>query len=494
MRGQRSGVAKRSGWFWVLRAGLTLTVLCIGVSQAAPMEIAQTQAPAAVKAGIAAAVRGAVQQISRGASVGRAVQSGDAVFLGDEIKTGPSAGLQIVLVDETVFTIGPNASLAVDQFVYDPSSGKGKVAARIVTGAFRFVSGRVARNDPKDMTIGLPSGTIGIRGTSVEGVTDGDSTLVVLRGPGPDNNAGEREGRIVVGNAMGEVLIARPGFATTFTASTPPTEPQRITAEQQSRIRGAFTPSVGAPSTSGGTPASGSGPAPQEAQAPRGEGAPSGSSPGGSTQTGPNGEALPSGPNGVAQPIGQGPSPVQQAGQGMAGALGPLASFSNVQAIVQNANQAVVQASQDSDIAVNQITTFAQLRTLSGTATMSASNIALDAIKGLGGGTYNISMLFNFSARTLDVTMNGNYNLGGVPGTLTSPALGSYANKSGPAEGIINPYLSPQGFKIELALQARNNTTTGRVADVINHTVTVSDATNTNVIQTHGGVVGLKRP
>lgn len=489
MRGQGSDVARRSGRFRALRAGLTLTALVIGNSQAVVMEVAQAQAPAAVKAGIAAAVRGPVQQISRGDPVGRAVQSGDAIFLGDEIKTGPTAGLQIVLLDETVFTIGPNASLAVDQFVYDPSSGKGKVAARIVTGAFRFVSGRVARNDPKDMTIGLPSGTIGIRGTSVEGVTDGDSTLVVLRGPGPDNNAGEREGRIVVGNAAGEVLITRPGFATTFTASMPPTEPQRVTAEQQSRIRGAFTPSVGPASETGGASGTGGGPVQQESQTPRGEGQATGSSQGGQ-----KGDGLPSGPDGVAQPIGQGPSPVQQAGQGAAGALGPLASFSNVQGIIQNANQAVVQAAQDSDIAVNQITTFAQLRTLTGTATMSASNIALDAIKGVGGGTYNISMMFNFSARTLDVTLNGNYNLGGVPGTLTSPTLESYANKNGPAEGIISPYLSPQGFNIELALQVRNNTTTGRVADVINHTVTVSDATKTNVIQTHGVGVGLKRP
>ena len=87
MHDQRSGVAKRLGRFGVLRAGLTLTALCIGISQAAPMELAQTQVATAVKAGIAAAVRGSAQQISRGASVGRAVQSGDAVFLGDEIKT-----------------------------------------------------------------------------------------------------------------------------------------------------------------------------------------------------------------------------------------------------------------------------------------------------------------------------------------------------------------------------------------------------------------------
>ncbi|MBT4907881.1 MAG: hypothetical protein HON62_13445, partial [Rhodospirillaceae bacterium] len=80
--------------------------------------IAMTSAPvahgqgSAGRAGVAAAVRGDVvliaaapQQANR--TVGKNVQSGDPVFLGDTIETGPESGLQIMLMDETIFTIGP---------------------------------------------------------------------------------------------------------------------------------------------------------------------------------------------------------------------------------------------------------------------------------------------------------------------------------------------------------------------------------------------------
>ena len=176
---------------------------------------------AAVKAGVAAAVRGKVERAAVPANPGGpigVVSSGDAIYLGDRITTGPSAGLQIMLMDETVFTIGPNASMAIDEFVYDPSTGAGKVAARVVQGAFRFVSGKVAKHDPRDMMVRLPQGSIGIRGTAVQGVVEGERATVVLLGPGAENNAGERVGRIVVSNAQGEVLISRPGFMTTLTA------------------------------------------------------------------------------------------------------------------------------------------------------------------------------------------------------------------------------------------------------------------------------------
>ena len=203
---------------------------------------------------------------------------------------------------------------------------------------------------------------------------------------------------------------------------------------------------------------------------------------------------MPSGLNGMAQPIGQGPSLVQQSGQAKAGALGTLASFDNVQTIIKSGTQAVVQAFQDSEIQKDKFTTFAQLNTLTGTAEMSLKKLYLDPIKGNGGGMYDISLAVNFSARTIDVKMEGYYKLGKLgldTGTLESPDIYSYANKKGPAEGIIN-YLSHQGAKIEVALVAKNFG--GRIADTIAHTVTVSDKKGDNVIQTRGGQGIMGRP
>jgi len=81
------------------------------------------------QAGVAAAVRGEVQIVSLVDQVGHQIQSGEPIFLGDEIKSGPQSGLQILLMDETVFTIGPESALSIDKFIYDPSTGVGSVSA-----------------------------------------------------------------------------------------------------------------------------------------------------------------------------------------------------------------------------------------------------------------------------------------------------------------------------------------------------------------------------
>ena len=207
---------------------------------------AQAQGVSAAQAGVAAAVRGEVRKISFAAappaggqavaaSVGRVVASGDRIFLGDKIETGPSAGLQIMLLDETIFTIGPNAAMVIDKFVYDPSTDAGEVTASIVKGAFRFVSGRIAKRSPSEMNVKLPVATIGIRGTSVAGEvveetpTTPASAEVILLGPGAENNADERSGRIIVGNAGTSVEISRPGFGTTISnVQSPPAPPGRV--------------------------------------------------------------------------------------------------------------------------------------------------------------------------------------------------------------------------------------------------------------------------
>ena len=87
------------------------SALALGVNDAPAQQ-------AGTKAGVAAAVRGPVQQVSfrtPSATVGRNVSSGDEIFLGDRIVTGPAGGLQVMLLDGTTFSIGPNSSMVIDE-------------------------------------------------------------------------------------------------------------------------------------------------------------------------------------------------------------------------------------------------------------------------------------------------------------------------------------------------------------------------------------------
>ena len=142
----------------------------------------QAKVPGAVQAGVAAAVQGDVKITTAGLPE-HVLKSGDLVLMGDQIETGKNGKLQVLLLDETVFTLGPLSAITVDEFVYDPKNDDGKVRASMLKGIFRVVSGKVAHKKPENMAVDLPAGSIGFRGTDVGGIIDGQKTMIVLLGP-----------------------------------------------------------------------------------------------------------------------------------------------------------------------------------------------------------------------------------------------------------------------------------------------------------------------
>ena len=140
------------------------------------------QASGAAQAGVAAAVQGEVK-ITTAGSPARTLKSGDPVLMGDTVETEKNGKLQILLLDKTVFTLGPLSAIKVDEFLYDPSNDSGKVKASMLKGIFRVVSGKVAHKDPRNMSVDLPAGSIGFRGTNVAGIIDGNKSMIVLLGP-----------------------------------------------------------------------------------------------------------------------------------------------------------------------------------------------------------------------------------------------------------------------------------------------------------------------
>lgn len=208
--------------------------------------------------GVAAAVRGSIRATAPGQTVGREVTSGKPVFLNDHVTTGAGARMQILLLDETTFTIGPNSDMVLDEFVYDPNTGAGKVSASITKGVFRFVTGKVAQRDPSDMKVRLPVGTIGIRGTMVEGSVDGQNADILLTGPGPENNANERPGGITVTNAGGSTDIDSSGYGTSIVNGGAPSAGYRFSPAQVGAIQGALSGAGGSQTGSAGGASNGS--------------------------------------------------------------------------------------------------------------------------------------------------------------------------------------------------------------------------------------------
>lgn len=107
--------------------------------------------------------------------------AGTPIVYGTKVITGPGAKAQFLLLDETTFTVGSNGEMVLDDFVYDPRTGIKRVSARVAVGAFRWITGKVARRDLDSVRINIPVATIGIRGTDLEiNVDRFGSGIVVL--------------------------------------------------------------------------------------------------------------------------------------------------------------------------------------------------------------------------------------------------------------------------------------------------------------------------
>ena len=120
-----------------------------------------------------------------GEVIGRIAGVGEPIYLNDEISTPAGASLQVLLRDQTVFSIGPNSTLVFDEFIFDPTSaGDLALTASVKKGTFKFISGKISKLKPGAMTLKLPNATASVRGTSVLGRVDesGASDIVLLTG------------------------------------------------------------------------------------------------------------------------------------------------------------------------------------------------------------------------------------------------------------------------------------------------------------------------
>lgn len=117
-------------------------------------------------AGVTAAVNPDATAID-GAGRTRLVSLGDPVIRNHRIETSAAGLVQILLADGTSFTVGPNSSVVIDSFVYEPEKNTASLAATMTKGALRFIGGRASKASG-NVKINTPIGTAGIRGAVVD--------------------------------------------------------------------------------------------------------------------------------------------------------------------------------------------------------------------------------------------------------------------------------------------------------------------------------------
>ena len=139
--------------------------------------------------------------------------TGSKIYFGDTIVTKAESNAQILLLDETAITIGEKSELTIDEFIYDPQTKVGKIVSNIKIGTVRIITGEVSKNDPDNLEVNVPTGSIGARGTEFVVVTTADQkSTIILLGPGKNNTLGMIPGVLNVTDGSNTVNIATPGF------------------------------------------------------------------------------------------------------------------------------------------------------------------------------------------------------------------------------------------------------------------------------------------
>ena len=149
-------------------------------------------------------VKGAAILTREGKSIG--LVKDNWLYKNDRIVTKKKSSLEIKLVDNSFVNIGELSDLYMVDLVYDPIKKDGYIDLKLVTGAFRMISGNIAKLGPDLMKIDLPTATVGIRGTSIVGKASklGVENFVILV-PDPDGYIGE----LVVQNTEGIVVLRK---------------------------------------------------------------------------------------------------------------------------------------------------------------------------------------------------------------------------------------------------------------------------------------------
>ena len=93
------------------------------------------------------------------------LEKGMKIFAKDLLMTGKDGSLGIVLKDNTIFSMGPDSSLSLDEFVFAPVESEFSLLVRMIKGTFVYISGVIAKLSPESIHMETPVGVVAVRGT-----------------------------------------------------------------------------------------------------------------------------------------------------------------------------------------------------------------------------------------------------------------------------------------------------------------------------------------
>jgi hypothetical protein len=99
------------------------------------------------------------------AGVRTAAALGVAVNQSDRIITGKDGSVGVSFADQALLSAGPNTSLVLDQFNYDPATRQGSFDVSLRRGTLSAIAGKIVAQTPGAMKVRTPAAVLAVRGT-----------------------------------------------------------------------------------------------------------------------------------------------------------------------------------------------------------------------------------------------------------------------------------------------------------------------------------------
>src|ERR1700679_2438081 len=181
---------------------------------AATPAVAPTQAAPAEPIGNVATLTGSATVTRNNASTPLKPQ--DDIYLDDVLQTSANSTLGVTFNDATTFNLTANASITVDNYVYEDGGQQNAAVFDIAKGTVAFVAASVAKTG--DMKISTPTATLGIRGTTglvevPQNASAASANNVAIKlYPDPDGRVGHIDVNDRSGARLGSLTQGASGF------------------------------------------------------------------------------------------------------------------------------------------------------------------------------------------------------------------------------------------------------------------------------------------
>lgn len=118
----------------------------------------------------ASAEAGRIKTLKGQASVQRGSQIlpatvGMRIYASDTVITGKDGTAGLTLNDGTRLTAGPNSTLALNAYQFNPTTHAGELDASLKSGVLAVVSGKLSKSHPEQVKYRTQHSIVGVRGT-----------------------------------------------------------------------------------------------------------------------------------------------------------------------------------------------------------------------------------------------------------------------------------------------------------------------------------------